>query len=107
MWLASGGFHLQEGHITSASTSGRRIGIVLSGYAPAMTLMSGAMLGFMDKGIEFDAISTSGFGMTIDIINGGIECGQGQPTPQALDRIQLYQSYAAKLGVDPGGNLYC
>jgi hypothetical protein len=47
------------GHFTSAGTSKRRIGIVLSGYAPAMTLMSGAMLGFMDKGIEFDAISTS------------------------------------------------
>jgi predicted chitinase len=54
-----------------------------------------------------DAIRTSGFGMTIDIINGGIECGKGQPTPQALDRINLYQAYAAQLGVGPGGNLYC
>lgn len=54
-----------------------------------------------------DAISASGFGMTINIINGGIECGKGQPTPQALDRIQLYQQYTKMLNVDPGPNLYC
>jgi predicted chitinase len=54
-----------------------------------------------------EAIATSGFGKTIDIINGGIECGKGQPTAQALDRVRLYQAYAAKLGVDPGKNLYC
>lgn len=54
-----------------------------------------------------DAIRTSGFGMTIKIINGGIECDKGQPTPQALDRIQIYQQYAGMLGVTPGDNLYC
>ena len=54
-----------------------------------------------------EAIRTSGFGATIDIINGGIECGKSPPTPQALDRIRLYQDYAGRLGVDPGGNLYC
>ncbi len=54
-----------------------------------------------------DAIRTSGFGMTINIINGGIECGKGQQTPQALDRIQLYQQYTARLGVTPGDNLGC
>jgi predicted chitinase len=57
-----------------------------------------------------DAIRTSGFGMTINIINGGIEChsmGQGQQTPEAQDRIQLYQQYAGMLGVSPGDNLYC
>jgi predicted chitinase len=54
-----------------------------------------------------DAIRSSGFGMTINVINGGIECGQPTPTPQALDRIQLYQQYCGMLGVDPGGNLQC
>ena len=54
-----------------------------------------------------DAIRSSGFGMTINVINGGIECGKGAPTPQALHRIQLYQQYCATLGVDPGGNLQC
>jgi predicted chitinase len=53
------------------------------------------------------AINISGFGMTINIINGGIECGKGEQTPQALNRIQLYQQYAAVLGVNPGTNLYC
>jgi len=53
------------------------------------------------------AINANGFGMTIKIINGGIECGKGQPTQQALHRIQLYQQYAGMLGVSPGDNLYC
>ncbi|GAX43974.1 hypothetical protein NIES4075_49890 [Tolypothrix sp. NIES-4075] len=54
-----------------------------------------------------NAISTSGFGMTINIINGGIECGKGQVTPQAQSRIQRYEHYTQQLGVTPGGNLSC
>jgi predicted chitinase len=54
-----------------------------------------------------DAISTSGFGMTINIINGGIECGKGQVTQQAQHRIQLYQQFTQGLGVTPGENLSC
>jgi predicted chitinase len=54
-----------------------------------------------------DAIRSSGFGMTINVINGGIECGKGAPTPQAQHRIQLYRTYCGMLGVDPGGNLEC
>lgn len=54
-----------------------------------------------------NAISTSGFGMTINIINGGIECGKGQPTPQAQHRIQLYKQFTSTLGVTPGENLSC
>jgi predicted acylesterase/phospholipase RssA len=46
-----------------------RIGIVLSGWAPAMTLMSGAMLGFMDAGIEFKVISTAGVGALIGLLS--------------------------------------
>jgi NTE family protein len=46
-----------------------RIGIVLSGWAPAMTLMSGAMLGFMEKGVEFDVISTTGVGALIGLLS--------------------------------------
>lgn len=45
-----------------------RIGIVLSGWAPAMTLMSGAMLGFTEKGVEFDVISTSGAGALVGLL---------------------------------------
>jgi len=54
-----------------------------------------------------DAISASGFGKTIYIINGAIECGQTPPSPQAQDRVALYQQYCGVLGVTPGGNLYC
>jgi len=54
-----------------------------------------------------NAISTSGFGMTINIINGGIECGQGQITPQAQSRIQRYEQYTRQFGVPPGENLSC
>ena len=53
------------------------------------------------------AIRSSGFGMTINVINGGIECGKGAPTPQAQHRVQLYQKYCGILGVDPGAHLQC
>lgn len=47
-----------------------------------------------------------GFGMTINIINGGIECNQ--PTSAGVeDRVAFYQRYAQMLGVTPGPNLYC
>lgn len=46
-----------------------RIGIVLSGWAPAMTLMSGAMLGFMEAGLKFEVISTSGVGALIGLLS--------------------------------------
>jgi NTE family protein len=45
-----------------------RVGIVLSGWAPAMTLMSGAMLGFIEKGVKFDVISTTGVGALIGLL---------------------------------------
>lgn len=40
-----------------------------------------------------------GFGATIHIINGGIECGQGYDKPQAQNRISYYQSLAAYFAV--------
>lgn len=47
-----------------------------------------------------------GFGMTINIINGGLECSQ--PTSAKVeDRVKFYQRYTQMLGVDPGANLYC
>ncbi|HRI63012.1 MAG TPA: chitinase [Polyangium sp.] len=47
-----------------------------------------------------------GFGMTVNIINGGLECSKPTPT-QVEDRVKFYQRYAQLLGVDPGPNLYC
>lgn len=47
-----------------------------------------------------------GFGMTINIINGGLECGK--PTPEeAANRVGYYEHFAQILGVDPGMNLTC
>ncbi|KAJ7532932.1 hypothetical protein O6H91_13G026100 [Diphasiastrum complanatum] len=46
-----------------------------------------------------------GFGLTIDIINGGIECGKA--TSQAQNRVTYYKQFCTQLGVDPGQNLDC
>lgn len=48
--------------------NGPRIGIVLSGTAPAMTLMSGVMLAFAKYNIEFEVISTAGVGGLIGML---------------------------------------
>jgi chitinase len=49
---------------------------------------------------------TPGFGMTVDIINGGVECSQ--PTPrQVEDRVAFYRRFTGLLSVDPGAALYC
>ena len=55
-----------------------------------------------------DAIRNSGFGMTINVINGDLECGPQAPHPEeAQNRIRLYSLYAGLLLVTPGGNLNC
>ena len=54
-----------------------------------------------------EAIRTSGFGMTISVINGGLECGRGFVTEQAQSRIRRYEQYTRQFGVTPGGNLTC
>ncbi len=48
-----------------------------------------------------------GFGMTINIINGGYECGFGYATSGETDRRGFYERYAALLGVSAGANLSC
>ncbi|KAJ7541377.1 hypothetical protein O6H91_10G057000 [Diphasiastrum complanatum] len=47
-----------------------------------------------------------GFGLTTNIINGGIECGHGNDA-SVQDRIGFYNRYCSLLGVDPGSNLDC
>src|SRR5579884_1960528 len=69
-----------------------RIGLVLSGIPPAMTLLSGAMLGFMEKGVQFDAISTSGVGALIALL---ALAPKGKTPKQALEELpNLYVSDA-------------
>lgn len=47
-----------------------------------------------------------GFGMTINIINGGIECGKPTP-PQVEDRLLYYDRFTKMFGVSPGNHLTC
>ncbi|MFT3921842.1 MAG: chitinase [Myxococcales bacterium] len=47
-----------------------------------------------------------GMGLTIDIINGGIECGYAR-SPSVTDRLGFYARFTGMLGVAPGSNLDC
>ncbi|KAK8518666.1 hypothetical protein V6N13_018055 [Hibiscus sabdariffa] len=48
-----------------------------------------------------------GYGMTTNIINGGLECGHGGPDNRVEDRIAFYKRYTTLLGVSPGDSLDC
>lgn len=50
---------------------------------------------------------TDGFGYTIDIINGGVECGKGTATPGAANRVKYYLQFCKQLHVSPGKNIDC
>lgn len=58
------------------------------------------------SGADMAAARVPGFGMTINIINGGLECSM--PTNAKVeDRVKFYTRYTQLIGVDPGPNLYC
>lgn len=47
-----------------------------------------------------------GFGMTTNIINGGLECNQ--PTNDKVeDRVGFFERYVGMLGTEMGENIYC
>ncbi|CAL4983224.1 unnamed protein product [Urochloa decumbens] len=48
-----------------------------------------------------------GYGLLTNIINGGLECGKGQPTDGDNNRVGFYKRYCQMLRVAPGGNLSC
>ncbi|MFI5139520.1 MAG: chitinase [Sphingobacteriales bacterium] len=51
---------------------------------------------------------TPGFGMTINIINGSVECGKGENIFSMNDRIGFYRYFLSKLGVsDPNCACSC
>jgi basic endochitinase B len=51
---------------------------------------------------DVDYKREQGFGVTINIINGGIECGAGRPnTTGAEDRIGFYKQYLSNYGLEP------
>lgn len=50
----------------------------------------------------------AGFGVPLNIINGGIECGPGAQTPTAAaGRGTQHQNICGLLGVDPGSSVDC
>lgn len=55
---------------------------------------------------DLEAGRRPGFGMTINIINGGLECGF--PTPPAVDdRLGYYARFTEALGTTPGEHTTC
>jgi chitinase len=48
----------------------------------------------------------AGFGMTINIINGALECGIASD-PRVEDRVAFFQRYAGLLATSVGENLRC
>jgi predicted acylesterase/phospholipase RssA len=64
--------------------NGPRIGIVLSGWAPAMTLMSGVMLGLLDKNVHIEVVSTSGIGGLVGLL---YLAPKGKLAKQALEEL--------------------
>ncbi len=68
-----------------------------------------SMLHVVDGSWKPNAVDTAagikpGFGASTNVINGGIECGQGAEKPQSLNRIAYYRQHAAALGVPIGAN---
>jgi len=64
-----------------------RIGIVLSGTAPAMTLMSGALLAFDQLNVPIDVISTTGVGALVGMIYLAPKTGTRQEALRALPNL--------------------
>jgi predicted chitinase len=48
-----------------------------------------------------------GFGMTINIINGEVECNKGEDSYSMKDRMKFYQHFLNKLGVTDTTNCSC
>ena len=51
-------------------------------------------------------VSGKGFGQTIQLINGPLECGGKQPTA-VQTRVSAFENFCGKLGVATGGNEGC
>lgn len=50
---------------------------------------------------------TPGFGATVNVINGGLECGKGTDQDKTLDRYAYYRYFCRYFRVDPGENVEC
>ena len=56
---------------------------------------------------DSEAGRVPGYGVITNIINGGIECGQGGPNNANENRIGFYKTYCDSLGTTYGSNLDC
>ena len=56
---------------------------------------------------DSEAGRVPGYGVITNIINGGLECGQGGPNDANEDRIGFYKTYCDSLGTTYGSNLDC
>lgn len=61
---------------------------------------------FTPSAADVAAGRMAGFGLTIDIINGGLECGHG-PDARVADRIGYFERFTSILGTDTGANVDC
>jgi hypothetical protein len=50
---------------------------------------------------------TAGFGATVNVINGGVECGSGSDLPKTKYRYQYYQYFCRCFNISPGENINC
>ncbi len=62
--------------------------------------------GYVPSPADVTAGRVAGFGLTVNIINGGLECGRGADD-RVNDRIGFYERFTSILGTDPGPNLDC
>jgi len=73
-------------------------------------VFSSALWFWMYAGCHAAAQGNQGFGNTIRIINGGLECKQSPGSNgynEMMDRVNRYKKVAAQFGVDPGSDLTC
>lgn len=49
----------------------------------------------------------AGFGATVNVINGGVECGQGTDSERTAYRYQYYLFFCNYFHVSPGDNITC
>ncbi len=61
---------------------------------------------YVPSAADLDAGRVAGFGLTVNIINGGLECGRAADA-RVADRIGYFERFTALLGTDLGANLDC
>ena len=67
-------------------------------------VMSGEWTPTADDGVKG---RKPGFGATVNVINGGVECGTGKDQQKTLNRYQYYRYFCSYLHVSPGENIEC